>query len=138
MTKKSWFGAMGIGLLMFSLGCSESAPTAPSNLAANDVSPVGSTASTYSDPVVTLEPDLRAYPNSVTVTAANWEVVWFVNNTNKYWLIRSYNCSNFSTMGLQPGAKRYTEPFYLAGRTCDFYAYDGYPNKVFVGQVIVQ
>lgn len=138
MTKKSWFEAIGIGLLMLSLGCSDGPPSAPSTLASNDFgAALGSTASTYSYPVVKLEPDMRAYPDRVTVVAANRDAVWFVNNTSQYWLIRSYNCSNFSTMGLQPGAWRYTEPFYHPGKTCDFYAYDEYPHKVFLGQVVV-
>jgi hypothetical protein len=139
MTKKSWFEATGILLLLFGVGCSQGAPTAPSSPAREDFGTAsGSTASTTSSyPVVKLEPDLRAYPARVTVVAANRDAVWFVNNTSKYWLIRSYNCSNFSTMGLQPGASRYTKPFYLPGRTCDFYAYDEYPHKVFLGQVVV-
>ena len=137
MTKKSWFAAMGIGLLVFSLGCSEGAPSAPTSLASNDVSAaMGASASTtYSYPVVTLEPDLRAHPASVTVPAG--DKVLFVNNSGLYVFIRSYNCSQFSSLRLQPGTSNHTMPFYTAGKTCDFFVWD-YPQKNFVGQVHVQ
>lgn len=139
MTKKSWFEAMGISLLMFSLGCSEGAPSAPSSLARNDFgAALGSSASTTdSYPVVTLEPDLRAHPATVYVQASYMNKVLMVNNTSRYVLIRSYNCSQFSSMGLQPGASRHTMAFYTAGQTCYYFASQD-SKRVFYGEVVVQ
>ena len=137
MTKKSWFEATGILLLLFSLGCSQGAPTAPSSLAREDVGIAsGSTASTTSSyPVVTLEPDLRAHPASVTVTPG--DKVLFVNNSGIHVYVRSYNCSQFSSMLLQPGTSNHTMPFNTAGKTCNYFVWD-YPRKNFEGTVAVR
>ena len=138
MTKKSWFGALGVGLVTLTLGCSQSAPTAPSNLATSEFGAASdSTASTaYSYPVVTLQSDGRASPARVTVPVGY--KVLMVNHSSRYVLIRSHNCSQFSTMGLQPGAARHTMAFYTAGVTCDYFAWDGYPRKIYEGQVTVR
>jgi hypothetical protein len=138
MTKKSWFGAIGIVVLVFNLGCSQAAPTAPSNLAREDFGAAsGSTALTASAyPVVTLEPGGRVNPASVTVPAGS--KILMVNNSPQYLLIRSYNCSEFAAMGLRAGAARHTMVFYNAGVTCDFFAWKEYGTKWYEGKVTVR
>jgi hypothetical protein len=125
------------------IGCARETPTAPSALSvdasgassAADSSGVSSTAlTTTSYPVVTLQPDLTANPALVTVQAG--AKVLMVNNSTQYVLVRSY-CPEFGTMGLQPGVSRHTNPFYPAGKTCDYFVFD-YPRKIFVGQVAVK
>jgi plastocyanin len=137
MTKQFWCEAMGISLLVFNLGCSQGTPTAPSSLAGNNFGAASdSTASTtYAYPVVTLEPDLHAYPASVTVPVG--DKVLFVNNSGLYVSIRSYNCPQFSSMLLQPGTSNHTMPFYTAGKTCNYFVWD-YPQKNFEGTVTVR
>jgi len=85
---------------------------------------------------VYLQADGTASPAVVTVWAR--QTVLMVNNSSRHVSINSYNCTQFSSMGLEPGASRHTMPFYPAGKTCDYSAYDGYPKKIFEGQVKVQ
>jgi hypothetical protein len=138
MTKQLWFRATGMCLLTFTLGCSQQGPTAPSSLASEDLdTALGSTASTTSSyPVVTLEPDGRVNPASVTVPVGG--KILMVNHSPQYLLIRSYNCSQFATMGLRAGAARHTMVFYDGGVTCDFFAWQEYGKKWYEGQVTVR
>ena len=68
--------------------------------------------------------------------AAGYPIL-MVNNSSKYVLIQSSNCSQFSSMGLQPGVARHTMPFRPAGKTCTYFAYGDYPQKIFQGQVSI-
>ena len=63
--------------------------------------------------------------------------ILFNNQSSRYVLMRSFNCTEFSIVGLQAGVSRYTMPFNPAGKACDYFAYD-YPKKIFVGRVYVQ
>lgn len=134
---KTGIGVIGAGMLAFTIGCAREMPLGPSDLSAG-VSGVASNALiTSSYPVVTLQPDLTVDPAVVTVPVG--DKVLMVNNSTRYVLVRSYNCTQFSTMGLQPGVSRHTMPFYPAGKTCDYFVSDyPNPNKIFVGQVVVQ
>lgn len=133
MTKRSWLGVIGVGLMMLSVGCTERAFIAPTDLVSNTT--VGAaTSSTSQETVVTLQADLTADPPVVAIPVGN--TVLMVNNSTRYVLIRSYNCTQFSSMGLQPGVSRHTMPFYTAGKTCEYFAWD-YPQKIFQGKVEV-
>ena len=151
MTKNFWSGVLGVALLTFSVGCSGMAsPVAPSSitsvakntggLSSADVSgaaEVSTTAAISSYPAVTLQADLTASPSSVTVAAGS--KVLMVNNSTRYVSVNSYNCAEFSSMGLQPGVSRHTMPFYTGGKTCDYFVWDkNWSRKIFVGQVVVQ
>ena len=151
MTKNFWSGVLGVALLTFSVGCSGMAsPVAPSSitsvaestdgLSSADVSgaaEVSTTAAISSYPAVTLQADLTASPSSVTVAAGS--KVLMVNNSTRYVRVFSSNCSEFSTLLLQPGVSKHTWPFNPAGKTCDYYAWDtNWSRKIFVGQVVVQ
>lgn len=149
MTMISRLGVVGVALLTFSVGCSEMAtPVAPTSLApaaestaalsSSGVSGAAAVSSTLaaSYPVVTLQADLTASPSMVTVPKGS--KVLMVNNSSRYVLVRSYNCTEFSTMGLQPGISRHTMAFSPAGKTCDYFVRDTNSQKIFVGQVAVQ
>lgn len=138
MTRKSLLGAMAVGMLMLNAGCSEgTAPFAPSRSAMNDsATALGSAADETSPyPVVTFEPDGTANPATVTVPLGG--KVLMVNNTSQYVLVRSSYCSQFSSMGLQPGVARHTSPFYPSGKSCPYFVWD-YPQKIHQGVVNVQ
>jgi hypothetical protein len=136
MRTKIWSAAMGA--LMISVGCSQ-APTAPSSLAIESSSAaLGATSeTTYSQPVVTLLPDLTVSPSQVTVRAGYR--VRMVNNSGRAARIHSYNCSEFTLMALPAGYSKNTLPFSPAGKTCDYFVWEtDWSRKIFVGQVIVQ
>ena len=140
-------GFAGIGMALLTLACGGEMPLGPDQLnnertavvqapmssAPSPSAPTLTTAST-SEVVVTLQPDLTASPAVVSVPAGN--TILMVNNSSQYVLIRSYNCSQFSSIGLQPGASLHTMPFTPAGKTCDYFAWD-YPRKIFQGRVNV-
>jgi hypothetical protein len=135
-TMKMWFGAIGVGAFVSSLGCTQRAAMAPSDLA-TDATMQGTAASTYQSPVVTLKSDLTADPATVSVTAG--QTVLVVNNSARYVRMRSSNCTEFLSMGLQPGVSRHTMPFDPAGKTCDYFVWDtNWSRKIFVGRIVVQ
>jgi hypothetical protein len=107
---------------------------APTSTGSSTSAPTLSTAST-SEVVVTLQSDGTASPNLVSVAAGY--TILMVNNSSQYVLIRSSNCSQFSSMGLQPGNEQHTMPFRVAGKTCNYYAYRNYPNEIYNGSVKV-
>jgi hypothetical protein len=134
MTMKSTLCVIGVGLLMLSVGCTERAGIAPTELASNSTIREA-TASTSSDPVITLQPDLTASPELVTVNAG--DSVLIVNHTSQYVRMRSPNCDEFIIVGLQPGASGHTWPFMTPGVTCDYYV-SKWPDIVLQGKVEVQ
>jgi hypothetical protein len=134
MTMKDLCLAIVLGALLVSAGCTQRSLTAPSDLVSNFTS-AAETSSTSPEPTVTLQEDLTADPAVISVQSG--QSVLMVNNSTRYVLVRSYNCSQFSSMGLQPGVSRHTMPFYTAGKTCDYFVWD-YPRKIFNGSVNVQ
>jgi hypothetical protein len=134
MTMKDLSLAIAFGALLSSVGCTQHSPSAPTDLVTNSTS-VAEAASTSSEPTVTLRSDLTADPAVISVQAG--QTVLMVNNSAQYVLVRSYNCSQFSSMGLQPGVSRHTMPFSTSGKQCDYFVWD-YPRKIFNGSVIVQ
>lgn len=134
MTMKDLCLAIGFGALLLSVGCTQRSVTAPTEFVSNGT--IGkATSSTYSYQVITLQPDLTASPALVTVNAG--DPVMIVNNTSQYVRMRSPNCDEFSIVGLQPGASKYTWPFSTPGVTCDYYVLN-WPNTVLQGKVQVQ
>src|SRR2546428_12501652 len=100
MTMKSWLGVIGVGLMVLSVGCTERAGIAPTELSSNaTVGPA--TSSTYEPPVLTLQADLTADPATISVEAGYTVLV--VNNSTRYVRMRSSNCSEFLSVGLEPG-----------------------------------
>lgn len=142
MTMKSLLAATGIAVLMLSVGCSEgTSPVSPSHSAINDLgtdsgSAAYDTYDAYGYPVVTFESDGTARPATVTVPEGG--KVLMVNNTARYVLVRSTYCSQFSSVGLQPGASIHTRPFYPSGKTCPYWVWQNYPQKTHEGVVNVQ
>jgi hypothetical protein len=147
MAMKSLEFAGIIGIAVLTIACGGPMPLGPGQLndnrAAAAQAPMSSTSSTSapklttastSEVVVTLQPDYTASPAMVSLPAG--ETILIVNNTSQYVLIRSYDCSEFSSMGLQPGVSRHTMPFTPAGETCHYFAWH-YPRKDFQGQVNV-
>jgi ribosomal protein L24E len=145
-TKSLGFGGLGIALL--TLACGGEMPLGPGQLnverTAAAPAPTGTgsstpaptmTTSSTSEVVVTLQPDGTAAPSQVSV--ASGYTILMVNNSSKYVLIQSSNCSQFSSMGLQPGVARHTMPFRPAGKTCTYFAYGDYPQQIFQGQVSI-
>jgi len=146
MAMKSLEFAGIIGIAVLTIACGGPTPLAPSQLSnpgaavaqlptsteASAVAPRLTTQST--EVVVTLQPDRTVSPSAVSIPEG--QTVLVVNNSTQYVRIRSYNCSEFSALGLQPGVSRHTYPFRPAGKTCDFFVYD-YPQKIFQGQVMV-
>jgi hypothetical protein len=145
MAMKS-LGFAGIGIAVLTIACGGDMPLAPSQLnneraavqaptstGSSASAPTLTTAST-SEVVVTLQSDGTASPSVVSLPAG--KTILMVNNSSQYVRIRSYNCSQFSSIGLQPGASLHTMPFTPAGKTCDYFAWD-YPRKIFQGQVNV-
>jgi hypothetical protein len=139
MTKKSWFEAMGIGVLMFGLGCSEAtAPTAPSNSAMNglELGSESTTSVTDTRPIVTLRADLTADPPYVTVRQGY--KVGMANRSDRYVTIRGSNCSQFNMMNLPPGGYLNSSVFQTVGMVCNYYAWDvNWSRKIFEGKVEV-
>lgn len=147
MATKS-LGFAGIGMALLTIACGGEMPLgpgqlnneraaavqAPTSTGSSTSAPTLTTAST-SEVVVTLEPDGTASPSVVSLPEGN--TILMVNNSSQYVLIRSYNCSQFSSMGLQPGVARHTMPFRPAGKTCTYFAYGDYPQKIFQGQVSI-
>jgi hypothetical protein len=146
MATKS-LGFAGIGIALLTVACGGEMPLgpgqlnneraavvqAPTSTGSSTSAPTLSTAST-SEVVVTLEPDGTASPSVVSLPAGN--TILMVNNSSQYVLIRSYNCSQFSSMQLQPGASRHTMPFPTPGKRCDYFVWD-YPQKKYQGGVNV-
>jgi len=132
MTMKDFSLAIGFGALLLSVGCAQGSVSAPTEFVSNSTV-AGATSSTSPYPVITLQPDLTASPSLVSVHAG--DPVLIVNNSAQYVRMRS-NCSEFSIVGLQAGASKYTWPFNPAGKTCDYFVWN-WPNKVFEGQVAV-
>jgi len=147
MAMKSLEFAGIIGIAVLTIACGGPTPLAPSQLSnpgaavaqlptsteASAVAPRLTTQST--EVVVTLQPDGTASPAVVSVAAGH--TILMVNNSSQYVRIRSFNCSQFSSIGLQPGASLHTMPFMPAGKTCDYFAWGNYPQKIFQGQVNV-
>jgi hypothetical protein len=139
-------GFAGIGMALLTVACGGEMPVGPGQLnneraavvqapmstGSSASAPTLTTAST-SEVVITLKPDRTASPAVVSLPAGSTILV--VNNSSQYVRMRSYNCSEFAPLGLQPGASRHTWPF-SAGKTCDYFVYD-YPQKIFQGQVNV-
>ena len=147
MAMKSLEFAGIIGIAVLTIACGGPTPLAPSQLnnerTAVVETPMGAessapaptlTPSYISDATVTLQPDGTASPAEVSVAVGH--TILMVNNGSQYVLIRS-NCGEFSTMGLQPGDAHYTAPFRPAGKTCNYYAYRNYPNKIYNGSAKV-
>jgi hypothetical protein len=137
-TTKSWLGMIGVALLIGCVGCSgTTTPIAPSSSQIEIGSASGPmVAATSSELTVTLQPDLTASPSTITVPFRS--KLTFVNNSARYVKLRA-NCSEFITMGLQPGDWRQTMEFEPAGSTCDYYTWDtNWSRKIFVGRVYVQ
>ena len=145
MAMKS-LGFAGIVIAVLTVACGGDMPLSPSQLnneraaametpTSTDSSASAPTLTTayVSDAVVTLQPDGTASPAVVSVAVGH--TIMMVNNSSQYVLIRSYNCSQFSTMGLQPGVARYTMPFRPAGKTCEYFAYGDYSQQIYKGQV---
>jgi hypothetical protein len=127
--------AIGFGALLLSVGCTQQSVTAPTDLATNFTS-AAETRSTSPEPTITLQADLTADPEVISVLSG--QTVLMVNNSTRYVLVRSYNCDEFSSMGLQPGVSRHTMPFYYAG-TCDYFVWDtNWSRKIFQGKVDVR
>jgi hypothetical protein len=145
MAMKS-LGFAGIGIAVLTIACGGDMPLAPSQLnngrAAVAEAPMSSASSAAAprltiqsaEVVVTLQPDRTVSPSSVSIPEG--QTVLVVNNSTQYVRIRSFNCSEFAALGLQPGVARHTYPFRPAGKTCDFFVYD-YPQKIFPGHVTV-
>jgi hypothetical protein len=136
----------GIGIALLTVACGGNMPLAPSQLNDERAAAVETPTSTESsapaptlmpastsEVVVTLQPDGTASPAAVSVPVG--QTILMVNQSSQYVLIRSYNCSQFSAMQLAPGAAKHTMPFTTAGKTCDYFAYGPYPQKIFQGQV---
>jgi len=147
MAMKSLEFAGIIGIAVLTIACGGPTPLAPSQLnngraavqapmstESSASAPTLTTAST-SEVVVTLQSDGTATPSVVSLPAGN--KILMVNNSSQYVRIRSFNCSQFSSIGLQPGASLHTMPFMPAGKTCDYFAWGNYPQKIFQGQVNV-
>ena len=144
MAMKS-LGFAGIGIAVLTMACGGTTPLTPSQLnnegaavqapmsAESSASAPRLTPNYTSDATVTLEPDGTANPSVVSVAVGH--TILMVNKSSQYVRVRSYNCTEFATMGLQPGAARYTMPFESAG-TCDYFVWN-YPQKIFQGQVRV-
>ena len=133
-----WSRVVGFSALMLTIGCSGTAPFAPTQVATDLGGPAAlATASTAGTPSVTLMPDLTANPSRVTVAAGSR--VLFTNKSGRSTRLHSYNCSEFSLMARPNGYSKNTYPFSPAGKTCDYFAWDtNWSRKIFVGQVIVQ
>jgi len=136
MTMKSWLGVIGVGLLVLSVGCTERAGIAPTELASNATVGGAATSSTSGEPTIIFWPDQTADPAVIWVQSG--QSVLMVNNSSRYVSINSYNCTQFSSMGLQAGVSRHTMPFYPAGKRCDYFVWDKYPKTIFNGTVFVQ
>jgi hypothetical protein len=138
MTMKSLLGVIGVGMLTLNIGCARETPLSPSEV--NDAgsgtqAPELAATAADSYPVVTLEEDLTANPSTITVQAGSKLLV--VNNSARYVRMRS-NCSEFITMGLQPGDSRHTMTFEPAGQNCDYFVWDtNWSRKIFNGRVVV-
>jgi plastocyanin len=146
MAMKS-LGFAGIVIAVLTVACGGDMPLAPGQLnndpAATTEAPMSSassapapklTSQSTSEVVVTLQPDRTASPAVVSVAVG--QTILMVNNSSQYARVRSYNCSEFSIVGLQPGDSRHTWPFEQAGRTCEYFV-SAYPNKIFQGKVNV-
>ena len=129
--------AIGFGVLLLSVGCTQQSLTAPTELVSNSTTREA-TSSTSPYQVVTLQADLTAAPASVTVKA--WDAVTFVNRSGRFVTIHSYNCNEFSVLRIPDGYSRNTNYFRPAGKKCDYFAWDDndYSRQVFVGDVNVQ
>jgi hypothetical protein len=138
MTMKLWSGIMGMALLIVSAGCSgTTTPIAPSSSQIEIRSASGPmVAATSSELTVILQPDLTASPSTITVPFRS--KLTFVNNSARYVKLRA-NCSEFITMGMQPGDSRQTMEFEPVGETCNYYTWDtNWSRKIFVGRVSVR
>jgi len=146
MAMKS-LGSVGIGIAVLTIACGGNTPLAPTQLnnrhavvtetptsTVSSATPPTLTTASTSEIVVTLQSDGTASPPVVSVPAGR--TILMVNNTSKYVLVRSYNCSEFSSMGLQPGVARHTMPFDYPGDTCNYFVWN-YPQKTLEGQVNV-
>jgi hypothetical protein len=138
MTKKSWFGAVGVGLLTFTLGCSEGAPGAPTSLARSDFGDSTAVlAATIAPGSVTFQPDLTASPSSITVPADS--KLLMINRSGRYVVLQSYKCSEFRSIALADGYAKHTLPFSPAGKTCDYFVWtDNRTRKIFAGEILVR
>jgi hypothetical protein len=136
MMMKSWLSMIGVGLLTLTIGCAHETPLAPDDVGGG-VSNTRLELTTTSTPVVTLMPDLTASPSRVTVAAGY--TVKMVNNSGRYAVVHSYNCSEFSGVNLPNGGWINTWEFSPAGKTCDYFVWDvNWSRKLFQGQVVVQ
>jgi hypothetical protein len=137
MMMKSWLGVIGVTMLTLSVGCARETPLSPSQVNDAVSGAQGSELTTTSWPVVTLLPDLTVDPTLTTVAAGS--KVKMVNNSGRYAVVHSYNCSEFSGVNLPNGGWINTWVFKPAGKTCDFFVWDvNWSRKLFEGQVVVQ
>jgi hypothetical protein len=132
-TISAW--VLGVGMMVLTMACAREMPAGPSAVSAEVPAPQAAN-TTSGELTITLLTDNTASPSSVTVQPG--DTILVRNNSGRYVLLRSPNCSEFSTMGLQNGAARHTWPFDPGTRTCDFYAYASYSQKTFVGEVHVR
>src|SRR5882672_1692555 len=136
MTRKLWLSMIGVGMLTLTIGCARQTPLAPEDVG-SAIPDAPAALTTTGTPVVTLMPDLTAAPASITVPA--WSAVQFVNNSGRFVTIHSYTCTAFSLLRIPAGYSRSTSYFRPAGKTCDYFAWDGnWSRQIFVGQVVVQ
>lgn len=137
MTKQCWFGAVGIGVLAFHLGCSHDVPTAPSRVVGSNFSVSTVVASTIAPGSVTFQPDQTANPASITVPADS--KLLMINRSGQYVRLHSSNCSEFRSIGLFNGESKHTLPFTPAGKTCNYFAFtDNRTRRIFQGEVVVR
>ena len=145
MAMKS-LGFAGIVIAVLTVACGGDMPLSPSQLnneraaaetptsTKSPTSPPTLTTQYISDATVTLQPDGTASPAVVSVGVDH--TILMVNKSSKYVRVRSSNCGEFATMGLQPGGSSHTMPFRPAGKTCEYHV-SAYPNIIYQGQVNV-
>jgi hypothetical protein len=146
MAMKS-LGFAGIVIAVLTVACGGDMPLAPGRLnndraavletpmnTESPASPPTLTTQYISDATITLQPDGTASPAVVSVAVDH--TILMVNKSSKYVRVRSSNCGEFATMGLQPGGSSHTMPFRPAGKTCEYHV-SAYPNMIYQGQVNV-
>ena len=129
------FGAIALAAVL-AAGCGAEPTVGPTSLAA-ELGSSDQLAATAGTPVVTLQSNLTVSPARVSVKAGY--PVRMVNNSGRGVRVHSENCSEFSLMGLTPGASKNTIGFKPAGKTCDYFVWDtNWSRRIFVGQVVVE
>lgn len=138
--KKCCSIAIGTGVLMLSIACSEmTTPVSPSHV------PIASTSAevtalwaptSYIQPVMTMLSDYTVSPSYVQVKVGYRVKV--INDSGRYFQIHSYNCSQFQMVDPYPGRYTYTGIFKTAGKICDYFVWDtNWSRKLMEGKVEV-